>query len=495
MPQMGDVLEGPPLSPVGYAPSDWRARSPVGIRSYASARDRSILLRKAANESKGEIDGLHDDVQSLQGAIAGHANALNVYKQQIRAKEDECRELQTDLKTVKTDNEHLRLRLNAAEEALAQMEAGRRKLIHSASTAEEDAKDKEARMRDLQVRLEGLDQELCFANQRACSADTEIAELRRRLLTADGAAEKAESRADAMSHQLDVLQQQMQDLTHVNATLERKAVEDQHQKVELQSLLQRAQGATEQLQSKCERSEATVAELRREATEMTKLKMMLGEAKRQLQNVLASKNGVNIELLRSEEALAAALQDATHAETMRGELQNVTKMYEAVAGRLQQSEGIHEEARSDLSVMLQRNEELERRASEAEKRSAALTLQMEEVALDAKVLHDNEALRRQDDAELETLRVEVQERRRECEELAMGVERLHQKSERERSKRIELEAFRDEMMALEARNVDRQKVLALTEERSVLEQQLSQVVTTLNMLWNELGPMVCIFLE
>eukprot|EP01061_Rhynchopus_euleeides_P004958 TRINITY_DN14189_c0_g1_i1.p1 TRINITY_DN14189_c0_g1~~TRINITY_DN14189_c0_g1_i1.p1 ORF type:complete len:603 (+),score=233.94 TRINITY_DN14189_c0_g1_i1:43-1851(+) len=474
----------------GFGLSEWRARSPVHFRSYASAKDRAVLLRRAADESKGEIDGLHDNVQTLQGAIAGHASALNTYKQQIRVKEDECRELSLELKAVRVENDHLKSRLDAAEENVQSLEAARRKTSSAVAAAEQAARDKEARMRDLQVRLEGLDQELCFANQRVCNSDTEIAELRRRLLTAEGAAEKCASRADAATQQLNLLQKQLQDLTHTNAAMERKCVEEQHQRVELVSLLKHAEAAHDEIQSKMEHSEVVIADLRRDATEMTKLKMSLGETKRQLQTVLAAKNGVNIELIRSEEALAAALSDATLAERLRGELQQLANMYDTVSAKLEASEDALNTTRAELDSSRVRCDEVDRRAITAEREASKLHQDMEAVARGAKMLQENEVLRREDDLELESLRVEVQERRRECEELAMGVERLHEKASRERAKRIELEAFRDEMLALEARNNDRQQVAALSEERLVLEQQLSQVVGTLTMLWNELGPLV-----
>ena len=474
--------------------AEWQAKSPVHYRTYTNAKDKSVLLRKAAGESKTEIDGLDDDVSALQGAIAGHANALSMYKHQIRVKEEECRELSQDLKASRAEAEHLRAKLRGAEECTSHAEAGRRKAVAAAAAAEEDASNKEARAKDLQLRLEGLDAELCAANQRVCSADTETAELRRRLMGAEAAAETAQSKADALAHQLSGVQEQMQDVAHANATMERRAVEDQHKMIELGSLLKRSEAAQEQLQSKLARADATVQELRRDSGEITRLKMALGEAKRATHAALTSKNGVGIELARAEDALHAALAEGTLSERLRDEAFAAHALHDAAAAKLAACEEALLRAQAEVEGLGLRCEAAERHAAEEEKARARLQEDMGMLAHDAKALHDNETLRRADDAELEALRAEVCERRTQCEELAMGVEQLHQKLERESAQRVELEAVRDELLALERSGAAGSKATLqqLVDDRSVLEQQLAQVVGTLDMLWGELAPAVCL---
>ena len=86
----------------GKSPINALAGSPISISSTA-AKGKAELLQLAVNESKGEIQSLRSNVGTLQDTISGHAHTLQLYKNQLRDKDEENRSLAVAVQTLKKE--------------------------------------------------------------------------------------------------------------------------------------------------------------------------------------------------------------------------------------------------------------------------------------------------------------------------------------------------------------------------------------------------------
>eukprot|EP01064_Diplonema_japonicum_P018504 TRINITY_DN27195_c0_g1_i1.p1 TRINITY_DN27195_c0_g1~~TRINITY_DN27195_c0_g1_i1.p1 ORF type:complete len:582 (+),score=200.61 TRINITY_DN27195_c0_g1_i1:40-1785(+) len=450
--------------------------------SWYSAKDKSLLLRKAADESKGEIEGLQENVSTLQGAIAGHANALNMYKQQIRRKEDENRTLSQELKVLQADMEQTTERNRALELALRMAEDAKRKALSAASEMEQETFLKNARSKDQTMRLDNLDYELTAANQKINAYETELAELRRRLITADSQNEALTARADSATLQLRNVEHELQDFQHATSATERRCQDEQRQRSELEAMIKRLEGTNEQLNEKRAAHETSFAELQREVAMLPAVKSQLADTQRKLAAALESRNGASLNLMKSEEALAEALTDSSLVERLRGELNASTNRIAAMSTQLLEADASRAESEAIIMNLRHELDVVQATAQQSSKEVRNLEAELHNVTLEVSRSGGG------DQGELEVLRESLQESRTECEELAAGVEKLHSMAEQEKSRRLQVEAYHHEMHKLGTMPGHTMDIITLAEERDMLMDQLTQVVSSLDMIWNELAP-------
>ncbi|KAJ9454894.1 hypothetical protein DIPPA_02854 [Diplonema papillatum] len=406
------------------------------------------------------------------------------------------------------------MQLKAAEDLLKQADRDRRKTSAVASEAEEDGRSKEARIKDLTLRIESMDYDLCVANQKLCAAETELAELRRRLITSEHAAEAARGKADSTQQQMDRLQVEYHERSHRYNTLERQFTEDHHAKVELEAMLRHSEKHGEELQDRLSLAESQLSELRREASELGSLRVQLSDCQRQLATALEAKNGQSMELLKSEEALAGALSEANLVQRLREDLQLMQSKEAALLNKLTAAEATTITLETEYKDQVQRSAEFEAHLSESNK----LCRQLDgELATARRHLERAEVERtayaRVPDAQgMARVNIELADKKRECEELAAGVEKLHAKAELERAMRLEVEARLQSVLATTAHPLpvplsmpvpmpvpvtevvtgrpDGPLLRQLAEERNSLVENLSQLAATLHTVWEALAPRV-----
>eukprot|EP01065_Artemidia_motanka_P004441 TRINITY_DN12101_c0_g2_i1.p1 TRINITY_DN12101_c0_g2~~TRINITY_DN12101_c0_g2_i1.p1 ORF type:complete len:206 (+),score=60.50 TRINITY_DN12101_c0_g2_i1:91-708(+) len=179
------------------------------------SRDQTALLRKASEESRGELDGLRGTVGTLQAAVHGHAAALNHYKAQIRAVEDENRQLRQQLRRAIAAAEEAEARQAATEDEASQKDSERSRLLQRLAEAEGQASTSETECRQLRRKLDSFENNFAATQGRMRGAEADVADLRRRLILADakrdsacGRAEVAESRFEEQEAELLALRKQ-----------------------------------------------------------------------------------------------------------------------------------------------------------------------------------------------------------------------------------------------------------------------------------------------
>ena len=469
-------------TPGGASLKPSRLQSPTARKYWNNAKDKSVLLRRAADESRGEIEGLEDNVSTLQDAIMGHANALTLYKQQLRGKEDEVRALQQENNLLRSDIDHLTSKSASTDDIVRAAEDARRRALTQNAELEEQLRQKDSHLKDATMRLESLHQELSTARQKLCIGETELADLRRRLITSDANYDAAHTKAETTTRQLDQLQIEFNDLSHQHGLLDRRSSEDHHQRLELETLLERANRSSEELNDKLARSEGIIADLRREVQDMAHLKIQLSESQRQAADALEAKSGTVVELLKSEEALALALASSNSVEQMRNELTITLSKYESLHTRCSTAETTATTLEVELSTAKETIRQLEVSLTDTERVATTQADQNIDLRRSNAQLEELETVRKEDGVELQAIRQELIERRAECEELASGVQRMHTKVELERSRRQELEIL-----------LSSQPVRQLEDamETQAANAQLGQVVALLDSIWSQLSPLAC----
>eukprot|EP00756_Hemistasia_phaeocysticola_P043771 Hpha_TRINITY_DN17341_c0_g1::TRINITY_DN17341_c0_g1_i1::g.137890::m.137890 len=394
--------------------------------------DQAARLRKASEESRGELAGLQGTVGTLQSALAGHASALVQYKQQLRAVEAENHDLRQQFRKAAAAAEEVEARRDALSEDAAQREAERRRMAQRLVDAEEASRVADSEARQLRRRSDHVEAQLSAVQGRLRATEADAAELRRRLILAEAKRDAAGGRAEVAEGRLEEQEGELAEARRRSLSFEKQAEAERQAVVEREEQLRHQAAQLEVMQDLKHRLDAASGEARDFARRCEELESRLSQAEATSERLADEKAAVLGELRRAETALGETALAASSVDNLRAEVRHLQ-------ARLRQEQDHCADLNTSAREARQESAELKAALREAERRSTETTAQVRSLAEREAVLQEAASAGERAAQRAGTAEEELENLRQRCAELENSLRQSELVMGQETERRLILE--------------------------------------------------------